>query len=233
MSRPVPLSTLHHAILRHVVDFGFAPRVPTLAALLERPASEIEAGLERLHREHGVVLHPGSTKIWVAHPFSLTPTNFWVRAGERSWWGPCAWCSLGIAALVQQEVDDEIEIATTLGGHDEQVRLRIREGRVVGDRFLVHFPIPMRRAWDNVVYTCSTMLLFDSEDAIDAWCVRHDVRKGDVKPVSDVWNLAQVWYGQHLSPDWRKWTAAEAREIFKRFGFSGEIWALEASGSRF
>lgn len=224
-----PLSTLHYSIVRHVVDHGFAPDLQALSATLGCTEIETAAGLDALQAEHGVVLHPNSNRIWVVHPFSLAPTTFWVRAGEKSWWGNCAWCSLGVAALV----GGDVTITTTLGAHDRQVELHIRDGRVVEEYLFVHFPVPMRRAWDNVLYTCSTMLLFDSEAAVDAWCDQHAVARGDVRPVRRVWELAQVWYGRHLDPYWRKWTAAEAKEIFERFGLSGEIWDLDESQARF
>ena len=35
--------------------------------------------------------------------------------------------------------------------------------------FLVHFPVPMTRAWDNVIYTCSVMLLFRTEEEVNDW----------------------------------------------------------------
>jgi hypothetical protein len=52
-----------------------------------------------LAEHHGVVLHPGSDEIWVAHPFSTAPTGFRVRAGSREWWANCAWCSLGVVEV--------------------------------------------------------------------------------------------------------------------------------------
>ncbi len=97
----------------------------------------------------------------------------------------------------------------------------------------MHFSVPMRRAWDNVVYTCSTMLLFASESDVDAWCVRHAIPRGDVQPVERVWALARAWYGNHRAPDWRKWTVDEAREIFGRVGLDGPIWALPEAAERF
>ena len=42
---------------------------------------------------HGVVLHSNEPKIWVLHPFSLAPTNFYVKSEKGEWWGNCAWCS--------------------------------------------------------------------------------------------------------------------------------------------
>ncbi|WP_425148341.1 hypothetical protein [Deinococcus sp.] len=48
-----------------------------------------------------------------------------------------------------------------------------------------------------------------------------------------MYDFAREWYGQHLNPQWRKWTTDEARAIFQRHGFGGPIWELPSGGERF
>ena len=98
---------------------------------------------------------------------------------------------------------------------------------------LGHLPIPMNQAWDNVIYTCSTMLIFEIEKDIDLWCDRHQISKGDVQPITKIWEFAKVWYGNHLNPNWKKWTTQQAQEIFNRFGLTGDIWKIGDSNTRF
>src|SRR4051812_19493554 len=93
---------LHYAIIKHIVDHGYAPDTDALSAIFGVTHNEIVTALNNLQEYHGVVLHPGESKIWVIHPFSLAPTNFLVRSNNGLWWGNCAWCSLGIAALLKE-----------------------------------------------------------------------------------------------------------------------------------
>jgi hypothetical protein len=102
-----------------------------------------------------------------------------------------------------------------------------------GADLLVHFPVPMKHAWDNVLFTCSVMLMFRYKRSIQDWSRRHALPCGDAQPVQKVYDFARVWYGRHLDADWRKWTTEEARGIFERFGFRGPVWELPASGERF
>jgi hypothetical protein len=220
---------VHHAVLTHLVDHGYAPNVPTLAAILSAGSDEVEASLQRLHEGHGLVLHPNSHRIWIAHPFATAPTNFWVTSPRGRWWGNCAWCSLGVAALI----GGEVAIATTLGGEEERVVLHVRDGHVVEKELVVHFSLPPARAWENVVYYCSTVLLFRDAEHVAQWCDAHAIVQGVVVPVAQVWELAKVWYGRHLDRKWRKWTTDEAQEIFDRVGLTGEFWALPRSTGRF
>ena len=222
-------STLHYTILRYIIDKGFAPEVPTLAGILKSTDKEIEQGLLALQEYHGVVLHPNSSKVWVIHPFSLAPTNFLVTSKAGIWWGNCAWCSLGIAALLNEDVT----ITTRIAAYDKQITIQIQAGELKERDLYIHFPIPMKNAWDNVIYTCSNMLVFENENQIDEWSKRHNIPKGDVQPISNIWAFSKEWYGNHLNPEWAKWTMNEAKEMFARYNLTGATWELEASGKRF
>ena len=220
---------LHYALMRSLVEKGSIPSEPELCELFGCSASELGELLGELADEHGVVLHPNSHRVWVIHPFSLAPTPFLVRSGDRRWWGCCAWCSLGIATLV----DEPCTITSSLGAEEERVTLTVEHGRVTPASLLVHFPIPMTRAWDNVIYTCSMMLLFRDEAQVRDWSRRHGVDVGEVQPVSTVLELAKRWYGEHLRPDWRKKTVAEAAAIFADLGLDHPVWHLGSTSGRF
>jgi len=220
---------LHHTILKHVIEKGYAPPLPVLASILEVHETEVVKALYALQEYHGVVLHPHKPEVWVIHPFSLAPTNFLVRSSTRQWWGNCAWCSLGIAALLNEDVT----ITTRYAAHDEQVVMHIVSGEVQEKQILIHFPVPMKNAWDNVIYTCSNMLAFKDEEEVDSWTKMHNIPKGDIQPVARILEFSKKWYGNHLNPEWRKWTMEEAKEIFRQFDLTGTTWDLESSGTRF
>lgn len=223
------MGTLHHELLRSLVETCSVPSQEELQGRLGCSPVELARALDELAAAHGVVLHPGSHDVWAIHPFSLAPTPFLVESGERKWWGNCAWCSLGIAVLVGAPC----VITTTLGAEREQVRLTVENGRVTPADLVVHFPIPMTRAWDNVVYTCSTMLLFRDEAQVYEWSARHRIPRGNIQPVAKVLELATRWYGEHLRPDWTKKSVAEARAIFADLGFTHPVWSLPAQEGRF
>jgi len=169
------------------------------------------------------VLHPNSRRVWAIHPFSLAPTPFLVQSGARKWWGNCAWCSLGIAALI----DAPCTITTSLGAEEERVVISVANGRASPSDLVVHFPIPMRRAWDNVVYTCSTMLVFRDESQVREWSLRHRIDVGDIQPIGRVFEFARRWYGDHLRADWRKKSVDEAHALFAELGFDHAVVATQ------
>jgi len=220
---------LNQNILASIVDRGSASAISILAKSLGCSVRPIKQSLHALEDHHGVVLHHHSDEIWVAHPFSLAPTNFLVRSKTKEWWGNCAWCSLGVAALV----GGDVQITTTLGANDKQITIEVKDGGVSHPDLLVHFPIPMSRVWDNVIYSCSMMLVFETEEQINIWCSAHNVAKGDIKRLAELYPFAAEWYGRHLDLNWKKWTVSEARELMDRHGFWGPIWSLPDEKGRF
>lgn len=224
-------ASLHHHVIKQIVDTSIAPKISEIADTFSVSHDEMVEALKALETYHGVVLHPNSAEVWVMHPFSTAPTGFWLESKDKKqgWWGNCAWCSLGAAALL----DRDLSITTTLGGESKQVVIDIVDGQIQNQNLFIHFPIPMVKAWDNVIFTCSTMLMFESEQDIDDWCARHGMNKGDVQPIENIWAFSKVWYGNHLNPNWVKWTVDEAKAIFEQFGLTDAIWAMPGSGGRF
>ncbi|CAD5113906.1 unnamed protein product [Dimorphilus gyrociliatus] len=222
-------STLHYTIIKTVIDKGYAPDLSKLSEILGQSEDQIKAALYKLQNDHGVVLHPNEPKVWVIHPFSLAPTNFYVKSEKGEWWGNCAWCSLGIAAILKENVT----IATNIGGEDKHIIIEIVDGELKNKGLFIHFPIPMKEAWKNVIFTCGVMLAFESEDEVDVWSKKHNIPKGDVQPIEKIWNFAKKWYGNHANPKWNKWTIDEAKSMFSEFQLNHPIWNLENSEKNF
>ena len=222
-------SSLHEAIISSFLRVQRPPSIEEIASRFSTNVEEVRLSLRALAEYHGVVLHPKTDEVWIAHPFSSAPTTCVVHAGGKKWWGNCAWCSLGVACLA----GGDAEIETRIGGIDEFVGIRIRDGAVIDKDFVVHFPIPMQKAWDNVVYTCSVMLMFRNKAQVEQWCAERGIAVGDVRPVEQIWNFASEWYSRHADPDWDKWTVQEAAEMFRRHGLSGPVWAMPSQVGRF
>ncbi len=224
------LSLVHYKLIQSFIDTGSCPNRSELAEHLDISVARIEQLLSELSEIHGIVLHPHICEPWVVHPFSTTPTAHWVQGPKTSWWAPCIWCALGIATLVEGEV----QIHTRIGAEGEPLVIRAIRGRLVGlEDVRVHFAIPPARAWQNVHQHCSMVLPFRLGRDIDAWCARHQLPRGEDIPLHQVAQLAQAWYGKYADTNWHKWTIAEAQEIFQRSGLVSPFWDLEGKKGRF
>ena len=70
------------------------------------------------------------------------------------------------------------------------------------------------------------MLAFRSEAHVDAWCEQRGLPRGEVFSLETCWRLARAWYGDRLSPDWRRRTPDEAHAVFESVGLTGPFWRL-------
>lgn len=209
-----------------MVERGHAPDLETLAELAGCSTDEAAEGLARLREMHGVILEPDSTRVWSLHPFALTPTSFWVAADERrGWWANCAWCSLGIAAALRRDVT----VSARDGGEGDALGFRVECGRPTRIDLFVHFPYPPARWWDNPYAPCANILFFTNAESVAAWCERHGRPLGAVVAIATVAELADLWFRDYASPDWRRKTAAEANAIFRQLGLDPAFWTLPAT----
>ena len=211
------------------IEQGHPPDVDGLVSLSGAPRDDVTASLRRLHEGHGLVLHPASSAIWVAPPFSASPAAIWVATDTRGWWAPCIWCAFGIVALTAPDAT----IHARLGGEAYETRIVVSAGKLASKDLLVHFTVPARDAWKNVIHFCATVLPFESNDEIVDWCARHGLPRGAIVPLEKVLVLAREWYGSYLDVAWRKWTLAEARAIFERVGLSDDFWRLPDDDATF
>lgn len=224
------VSLLHHRIIRDLLDTGRCPANPELASCLQISEAELEARFRSLEATHGIVLHPDRAAPWVIHPFSLTPTATWVETTDRGWWAPCLWCALGIATLA----GGDVRVYSRLGGEGESVTIQVRDGEPVDPGSLcVHFSIRPADAWNNVHAHCAMVLPFRTRDDVRKWTARHALPSGESIPLGQVAALARRWYGGHADPHWRKWSVAEAQEIFHAVGLKSEFWNLGAVSGRY
>ena len=71
------------------------------------------------------------------------------------------------------------------------------------------------------------MLAFRSEAHVIRWCEQRGIPKGEVFPIDQLWRLAEAWYRDRMSPDWRRRSAAEAEALFAEVGLTDEFWRLQ------
>jgi hypothetical protein len=68
------------------------------------------------------------------------------------------------------------------------------------------------------------MNLFRSEEHIDRWLGGR--ARGATIPITKLNQLAQAWWSDRLSPDWRPHTREQNMRILERLGLTDEFWQL-------
>jgi hypothetical protein len=140
--------TVRNAVYATILERSVPPTVDETATVLGVSADDVRSAYERLNSRHALFLRPGSHDVRMAHPFSGVPTAFRVEADGRTYWANCAWDALGIPAALH--ADARIEAPT---GDGESMRFAIEAGQVKGWQGVVHFPLPFRRWYDDLIET--------------------------------------------------------------------------------
>ena len=209
-------------VYRAFADGGHPPTPGELAHATGMPLEEIGASLRRLAAGRALILGPNADRVAVAPPFSAVPTPFWVETAKGAWWGNCAWESLGVAALLETDAT----IRTSSGAAGAPMEVRVKRGRVEPGDLVVHVAMPAARWWDDVGYTCATILYFRDAREIGAWCASHGVARGETMTAEQCWRLAQRWFGGRFDPAWRRLTPEAAQSSLREVGLTGPFWNL-------
>jgi hypothetical protein len=136
-------------VYRHFAETTRPPSAEETASHFGLTHDEVAAAYEGLHRRHAFFLKPGTHDILMANPFSGVETPFKVYANHQSYFANCAWDSLGIAAALQVDADIETSCAQT----DDLIRLQISDQQIRNSNALVHFLIPFKDWYDDLVFT--------------------------------------------------------------------------------
>ena len=70
------------------------------------------------------------------------------------------------------------------------------------------------------------MLIFRSEEHVDRWRRFRDMPRGGTMSPQQCWQLAQAWYADKVSPDWRHKTLDEAEAMLADIGLTDPFWSL-------
>jgi alkylmercury lyase-like protein len=139
---------LRRFIFDHLVRTGRAPLIAQMAKELRHPVSEVNQALDRLCATHAFIRSERG-ELWRAAPFSAVPTSFTAQVGKRSWWGNCIWDALGILAALHRDGS----VLASCGCCNTGMTLHVRRNSIQEKEGLIHFAVPARHWYDDIVFT--------------------------------------------------------------------------------
>jgi hypothetical protein len=138
------------AIYRSFVETGRPPMPVEIAAGLNVPLSDVEAAVGDLAAQDVIALIPGTSFVWLAHPFSAAAAPYRVTADDRAWDAICIWDALGILALV----DSDGRVEARCPDCNDDLAVEVRAGNVIApEPYVAHYGVPASRWYEDVGYT--------------------------------------------------------------------------------
>ena len=138
----------------HVLEIArqssHVPDATEVARALGRSTADVIDAFRQLGEGHVYVVEPGDpTRLRMANPFSAVPTRFKVEIGTRGYFGNCVWDGLGIVSLL----GGDGRVVTHCPDCRETLVLEVKNRRLVGAEGVVHFGVPMRNSWNDIIFT--------------------------------------------------------------------------------
>jgi hypothetical protein len=128
---------------------GRPPSIEETAAGVGEAVEEVRSAFQRLAAGRVLVLQGGSSEILMAPPFSAAPTPFEVVDDSGACFANCAWDALGVPAMRRRDA----RVLTSCGDCGALMRLRVEGGALKAGEGVVHFAVPARSWWDDIVFT--------------------------------------------------------------------------------
>lgn len=142
-------NALRLQLYRDFVQSGAPPSTERLAQLMKARVEDVRAAMERLAAGKVIVLQPESREILMANPLSAVPTAYRVSTRDRSFFRSCIWDALGIASMLRPDA----AVDTSCACCGEAMTLQVQSEQVAFEQGVVHFAIPAKRWWENIVFT--------------------------------------------------------------------------------
>jgi DNA-binding transcriptional MocR family regulator len=131
------------------VQTGRCPSKADLASDLQCSSDQVTDAFQELAAAHMLVLQPGG-EVLMANPLSAVPTPFVVEtADSRNFYGNCIWDGLGVISMLGREG----RVQASCGCCGESMSISVRSGKVASEPTgIIHFALPARRWWDDIVF---------------------------------------------------------------------------------
>jgi hypothetical protein len=142
-------TSLRKAAYELTLARGRVPSVSELCARCDASETDVRDGLIRLAAARMLVLQPSSGELLMVPPFSAVPTSFLVETFRHSSYANCAWDALGVPVMLNEPA----KIATACGCCGESMTLQASADATPLGSGVIHFAVPARRWWDDVVFT--------------------------------------------------------------------------------
>lgn len=135
-------------VYRYLVENDRAPTVAQMAKSLKLSPAKAKSALARLAESHAIVLQENG-EIWRVAPFSAVPTTFPVQVGKHTYYGNCIWDALGIPAMLKKDAT----VSASCACCNFEMPLHVRNGKLAEKSGAVHFAVPARHWYDDIVFT--------------------------------------------------------------------------------
>jgi hypothetical protein len=139
------------AIARSIMTRGQIPTIAAVASDMGRDIAAVDASFARMIEGRVCIPQKDSHEIYAYDPFCVGPTDFFVTAAGRVWFGICAWDALGIPAALGEPGVVETHCADC--NESLVVEVDADGGTEVQTWTVMQVGVPARDFWKDIYFT--------------------------------------------------------------------------------
>ena len=144
------VTSVRLAVLQRTIDTTTVPSAGELATALGVTESAVVDAYRELGERHVYVVSPDQPgRLRMANPFSSVPTPFTVIVRDRKYYGNCIWDALGIVSML----DGEGTVLARCLDCQQYLALDVKDRHLAKSDGIVHFSVPARHWWDDIIFT--------------------------------------------------------------------------------
>jgi hypothetical protein len=142
-------NTVRLALYSSFVEKGTAPSAAELAGRLSMPEEAVRGAMEALAAGKAIVLQPESREVLMANPLCAVATPYRAVVDGKAFFSACVWDGLGAIAML----GDTGVVESSCACCGEAMEVRVENGVPVDPEGVIHFAVPAKRWWENIVFT--------------------------------------------------------------------------------
>lgn len=215
---------------KYIFDYFFENcRAPVLEEIMQRfhlGRDEAHSLLKGLEASHHILLLPGTQRILMANPFSGITTPFMDRIGGRQYFANCAWDTVSLHVMIDQETDVE-----AFCHHCAQpIRIKLSRGKMVSSQPmdpLIFLSVPVSKWYENLINTCSNnMVYFASPEHQKQWLESHQGLQGETLTVEKMAEACLPLSRGRMKLEYSRPSPAQLMEYWNSIGLGSEDWKI-------
>ncbi len=181
--------------------------------------------LSQLEKSHHILLLPGTQRILMANPFSIT-TPFTDIINGKKYFANCAWDTISLHVMLRQD--------TTVDAYchhcAEPISISLSQEKIMSSKPaspLIYLSVPVSKWYDNLINTCSNnMVYFGSQEHLDEWLVEHPKLRGEALTVAKMIDVCKPLSRRRMNLDYARPPGNELTTYWDSLGLRGDFWKL-------
>ncbi len=211
-------------IFDHFFEYTTPPPLEEVMQRFMLTRKEAVEAFHELEADHQIALVPGTQRILMANPYSAIPTPFRVYIGSKRLFANCAWDSVAMHVMLEQDA----RIESFCHHCAEPIEISLSKAAVKSSTPsspVIFLSTPVSKWYDNLIDTCSNnMVYFSSKDHLSRWLAENPKLRGESLSVEKMIEVCRPLSKGRMNLDYQRPSKDDLMAYWDSIGLRGKFW---------